>query len=90
MHAHLQANKHICTITNTFHSHAHVHADNNYVHVNKYIHILEHTYRDIQILSFIHEHLKKIFDLNILNRKIFSSKNIFTVKKLFKQTNIHT
>jgi len=82
--AHSQANKHLGTITNTFHTHAHIHADNNYVHVNKYIHIPDHTYRDIQIHSVIHEHIKKIFDQNILNKIIFSSKNIFTIKKLFK------
>jgi len=50
---------------------------------NKYILIPVHSYRDIQIHSFIHEHIKKIFDQNILNRKIISNKNIFTVKKLF-------
>jgi len=66
------------------HTHAHIHAENTYVHINKYIHIPVHTYRDIQIHSFIHEHIKKIFDQNILNRKIFTIKNIFTVKKLFK------
>jgi hypothetical protein len=33
---------------------------------------------------------KKIFEHNILNRKIFSSKNIFTEKKLLKKTYMHT
>jgi hypothetical protein len=34
------------------HTHAQVHADNTYVHVNKYIHIPVHTYRDIQKENF--------------------------------------
>ena len=66
------------------HTQAHIHADNTYVIVNKYIHIAVHTDGDIQIHLFIHEHIKKNFDQNILNRKMFSRKNIFTVKKLFK------
>jgi hypothetical protein len=37
----------------------------------------------MQIHSFIHEHIKKIFNQYILKRKIFSKKNIFSVKKLF-------
>jgi hypothetical protein len=45
------------------------------------------THIDIQIHSFIHERVKKIFDPNILNRKIFSSKNYFTIKIV--QINIH-
>jgi hypothetical protein len=32
---------------------------------------------------------KKIFDQNILFRKNFSSKNIFTVKKLFTHKSTH-
>jgi hypothetical protein len=35
------------------HTQAHIHADNTYVHVDKYIHILVHTYSDIQIHSFM-------------------------------------
>ena len=54
------------------HTYAHIHADNTYVYVNKYIHIPVHIYRDIQIHSFIHEQIKKIFDQNILNRKSVS------------------
>ena len=54
--AHSQASNHLGTITNTFHTHAHIHADNNYVHVNKYIHIPDHTYRDIQTYANIHAH----------------------------------
>jgi hypothetical protein len=34
------------------HTPAHEHADNTYVHVNKYIHIPVHTYRDIQKENF--------------------------------------
>jgi hypothetical protein len=71
------------------HTHAHIHADNTYVHVNKYIHI---TYTHIETYKYTHSYMntKNIFDQNILNRKIFSSKNIFTVKKLFKSTCMHT
>jgi len=46
-------------------THAHIHADNTYVHVSKYIYIPIHTYRDIQIQSFKHEHIKIIFDQNM-------------------------
>ena len=67
------------------HTHSHIHTDNTYDHVNKFIYIPVHTYRDVQIHSFIHVHIKKIFDHNILNRKMFSSKNVFTVKQLLKK-----
>jgi hypothetical protein len=70
------------------HTQAHIHANNTYVHVNKYIYILVHTYRDIKIHPLVHGHIKKICDQNILNRNIFSSKNIFTVKTIV-QKNIH-
>jgi len=93
---HMHTYTHIHKQTNTYaqlqilftHTHAHIHADNTYVHVNKYIHIPVHTYRDVQIHSFIHEHIKKIFDQNILNRKNFSSINIFHSKKIC-QIDIH-
>jgi len=52
-------------------THAQIHADNTYVHVNKYIHIPVHAYRYLQIQSFIHEHIKKIFDQNNLKRNFF-------------------
>ena len=75
MHTHKQTNNY--AQLQILYTHADIHADNTYVHLNKYIHIAEHTYRDIQIHSFIHEHIQK-------NSTIFSRKNIFTVKKLFK------
>ena len=51
-HAHSQANKQLCTITNTFHSHAHIRADNSYVQENKYIHIPVNTYRHTNTLIY--------------------------------------
>jgi len=33
-------------------SHTHIHSDNTYVKVNKFLHIQVHTYRDIQILIY--------------------------------------
>ena len=66
------------------HTHAEIRAENTYVHVNKYIHI------PVQTSTFIHEQIKKIFDQNILNTKMFSRKNIFTVNKFFKWAYMHT
>ena len=94
MHIYTHIHKHTCTyaqlqilFTHTHtHIHAHIHADNTYVHVNKYIHLPVHTYRDIQIHSFIHGHTKKIVDQNTLNRKFFSSKNIL-LNKIHAHTN---
>ena len=81
IHAHSQTNKQLCTITNTFFTtYAQIHADNTYVHVKEYIYIPVHAYRYIQIHSFIHEHKKKIFDENILKRKIFKQKYFHSKK----------
>ena len=61
------------------HKHAHILADYTYVHLKK-VHIPVHTYRNIQIHSFIH--IKKIYDQNIMKRKIFFKQKYS--KKLFK------
>ena len=88
LHRHIYINTHIQT---QLHANSHL---NTYK--NMHIHKQRNNYAQLQILlshikthSFTHEHIKKIFDQNILNTKIFSRKNIFTVKKLFKKTYRH-
>jgi len=71
------------------HTHAHIHADNTYVHVNKYIHILVHTYSDKQIQSFIHEHINKNFRSKHFEQKNFFKQKYFHSKKIV-QVNIHS
>ena len=63
IHKHTFTNAQLQILFTHTHTHANIHADNTYVHVNKYIHLPVHTYRDIQI----HEH-KENFQAKIFSQ----------------------
>ena len=83
MHIHKQTNNY--AQLQILFTHTHIRADN--VQENKYIHIPVHTYSDIQIHSFIHEH-KENFRSKQFEKKIFLKQKYFHIKKIF-QINIH-